>query len=101
MEYLGLLKDIFFTNGRYMYMIKGLLFSIGTTAFAALLGIALGIFIALMELSHFYPLKNIKGYENFNPISKLYFSLQHNSFSILLKSSNILNHDQVYLLHKK
>ena len=73
MEYLGLLKDIFFTNGRYMYMIKGLLFSIGTTAFAALLGIALGIFIALMELSHFYPLKNIKGYENFNPISKLAF----------------------------
>ena len=73
MEFLGLLNDIFFTNGRYMYMIMALLFSIGTTAFAALLGIALGIFIALMELSHFYPLKNIKGYENFNPISKLAF----------------------------
>ena len=73
MEYLELLKNIFFTHGRYMYMIKGLLFSVGTTAFAALVGIVLGIFIALMELSHFYPLKNVKGHEDFNPISKLAF----------------------------
>mgnify|MGYP002516733481 CR=1 FL=1 len=73
MEYLELLKNIFFTHGRYMYMIRGLLFSVGTTAFAALVGIVLGIFIALMELSHFYPLKNVKGHEDFNPISKLAF----------------------------
>ena len=67
------LKEVFIANHRYMYMVKGLLFSIGTTLFATLIGIVLGIFIALMQLSHIYPLKNIKGFETFNPISKLAF----------------------------
>lgn len=72
-EYLELLKEVFIANHRYMYMVKGLLFSIGTTIFATLIGIVLGIFVALMQLSHIYPLKNIKGLETFNPISKLAF----------------------------
>lgn len=72
-EYLGLLKEIFISNDRYIYMLKGLLFSVGTTALSAIIGIILGIFISLMQLSHFYPLKNKKGFENFNPISKIAF----------------------------
>lgn len=72
-EYLDLLKEIFIAQNRYMYMVNGLIFSIATTLSATLIGIILGILAALMELSHFYPLKNKKGYEKFNPISKLAF----------------------------
>ena len=57
-----------------MYIVNGLAFSIGTTMLAALIGVLLGIFIALMELSHFYPLKHKKGWEKFNPISSLAFA---------------------------
>ena len=74
MEYLALLKDIFLGGNRYMYIVNGLAFSIGTTMLAALIGVLLGIFIALMELSHFYPLKHKKGWEKFNPISSLAFA---------------------------
>ncbi|WP_297208207.1 amino acid ABC transporter permease [uncultured Brachyspira sp.] len=77
LEYLELLKEIFISNGRYMYMIKGLIFSVGTTAFSAIIGIVLGIFIALMELSSFRPFKNIKKLSNFNPISRLAFAYVH------------------------
>lgn len=38
-----------------------------------MIGIILGILIALMELSQFYPLKHKKGWEKFNPISSLAF----------------------------
>ena len=74
MEYLALLKDIFLGGNRYMYIVNGLAFSIGTTMLAALIGVLLGIFIALMELSHFYPLKHKKGWEKFNPLSSLAFA---------------------------
>ena len=74
MEYLALLKDIFLGGNRYMYIVNGLAFSIGTTMLAALIGGILGIFIALMELSHFYPLKHRKGWEKFNPLSSLAFA---------------------------
>ena len=74
MEYLALLKDIFLGGNRYMYIVNGLAFSIGTTMLAALIGVILGIFIALMELSHFYPLKHRKGWEKFNPLSSLAFA---------------------------
>ena len=76
-EYLELLKEIFIANHRYMYMVKGLLFSIGTTLCATLIGIVLGIVVALMELSHIYPFKNIKGLETFNPISRIAFGYVH------------------------
>ena len=74
MGYLALLKDIFLGGNRYMYIVNGLAFSIGTTMLAALIGVLLGIFIALMELSHFYPLKHKKGWEKFNPLSSLAFA---------------------------
>ncbi|WP_294704894.1 amino acid ABC transporter permease [uncultured Fusobacterium sp.] len=74
MEYLSLLKDIFIGGERYKYILNGLSFSIGTTALAAIIGIILGIFIALLELSHFYPFKHSKNWKKFNPLSKLAFA---------------------------
>lgn len=74
MEYLALLKDIFIGGERYKYILNGLSFSVGTTALAAIIGIALGIFIALLQLSHFYPFKHSKNWKKFNPLSKLAFS---------------------------
>ena len=73
MDYLVLLKDIFIGGDRYMYILNGLAFSIGTTLLATMIGIILGILIALLELSQFYPLKHKKGWEKFNPLSSLAF----------------------------
>ena len=73
MDYLVLLKDIFIGGDRYMYILNGLAFSIGTTLLATMIGIILGILIALLELSQFYPLKHKKGWEKFNPLSSIAF----------------------------
>ncbi len=73
LEYLELLKTIFISNDRYIYVLKGLLFSVGTTACSTIIGIILGIFIALLQLSEFYPFKNSKRLSNFNPLSKIAF----------------------------
>lgn len=74
MEYLSLLKDIFIGGERYKYILSGLSFSIGTTALAAIIGVVIGIIIALLELSHFYPFKHSKSWKKFNPLSKLAFA---------------------------
>ncbi|MEI0492178.1 amino acid ABC transporter permease [Brachyspira intermedia] len=73
LEYLELLKLIFISNERYIYIIKGLLFSVGTTACSTVIGIILGILVALLQLSEFYPFKNSKKFKDFNPLSKLAF----------------------------
>lgn len=52
MEYLALLKHIFISNGRYMYILKGLNFSIGVTLLAAVIGVVVGVLIALLRLSN-------------------------------------------------
>lgn len=71
MEYLEILKDIFITDDRYMYIVDGLIFSVGITILSTIIGVVLGIILAIMKLSHWYPLKNIKGFETFNPLSKI------------------------------
>ena len=60
MEYLEILKDTFLTDERYMYIVNGVIFSIGITLFSAILGIILGLLLAVMKLSHLYPFKRIK-----------------------------------------
>ena len=60
MEYLEILKDTFLTDDRYMYIVDGVIFSIGITLFSAILGIVLGLLLAVMKLSHWYPFKRIK-----------------------------------------
>lgn len=71
MEYIEVLKDIFLTDDRYMYIVKGLIFSIGITLFAAIIGVMLGLVLAVMRMSEWYPLKKIKGFEKINPLSKI------------------------------
>lgn len=73
MEYLHVLKEIFIDGARYKYILEGLTFSIGTTALAAVIGVVLGILIALMQLSNFYPFKHSKKWKNFNPLSSFAF----------------------------
>lgn len=51
LEYLEILKEVFISENRYWYLVEGLGFSIATTALSALIGIILGILIALMQLS--------------------------------------------------
>lgn len=51
LEYLELLKEVFISENRYLYLLEGLGFSIATTALSALIGIALGVLVALMQLS--------------------------------------------------
>lgn len=65
MAYLEILKGIFIEGDRYMYILKGLLFSINVTILAAIIGIVLGVILALCRLSHFYPFNN-----KFNPLSR-------------------------------
>ena len=71
MEYLEILKDTFLTDDRYMYIVDGLIFSVGITLFSTVIGIVLGLLLAIMKLSHWYPLKRIKAFQNFNPLSKI------------------------------
>jgi polar amino acid transport system permease protein len=51
MEYLQTLKDIFIEGNRYNYILQGLSFSMGVTLFSAILGVIVGIVLALMRLS--------------------------------------------------
>lgn len=66
-EFLENLQYIFIEKGGYKEILKGLEFTIELTILATILGITLGIILALMQISHFYPIKNSK----FNPLSKL------------------------------
>lgn len=66
--YLSTLMDIFLKDSRYMYIVNGLVFSIGVTAFAAIIGVIWGTALAVMRLSHFYPFKGSKRFQRFNPL---------------------------------
>ncbi|MGL4671600.1 MAG: amino acid ABC transporter permease [Cetobacterium sp.] len=52
-DYLATLKTIFIDGYRYQYVLQGLTFSVGVTAFSAFFGVILGVLIALLRLSKF------------------------------------------------
>lgn len=52
-DYLAILKTIFIDGYRYQYVLQGLTFSVGVTAFSAFFGVILGVLIALLRLSKF------------------------------------------------
>lgn len=52
-DYLSTLKVIFIDGYRYRYVLQGLVFSVGVTMFAAILGVILGVVVALLRLSKF------------------------------------------------
>lgn len=70
-EYLNTLKEIFIEGARYKYILQGLGFSVGVTLLSAIIGIILGIFVALMRISKFYPMKNSKNFSTFNPLEEI------------------------------
>ena len=71
MEYLETLHEIFIEGARYKYIIQGLIFSISVTLFAGILGVILGVGLALMRISKFYPFKKFKKLQNFNPLNAI------------------------------
>lgn len=73
--YLQTLAEIFLKDSRYIYILKGLKFSIGVTLFAAVIGVVWGTLLAMMRLSHFYPFKGTEQLEKINPLER--FSLAY------------------------
>lgn len=71
MEYLETLHEIFIEGARYKYILQGLLFSVTVTLFAGILGIVLGVGLALMRISRFFPFKKIKKFQSINPINTI------------------------------
>lgn len=72
--YINELHSIFISEGRYKYIIDGLLFSLEVTALAAVIGVSLGIIFALCRVSKtFKPFKFMKKFgfkraAEFNPL---------------------------------
>lgn len=53
-------------NGRYKYILEGLKFSLLVTALATIIGIFIGIVVALLRISNVKPFKFLKENERFN-----------------------------------
>lgn len=72
-SYSQLLYDLFIKDERYMFLVNGLIFTLGVTFVAAILGIVLGVLLSLMSISDIKPFRhsNNKYLKNFNPISQL------------------------------
>ncbi|PWJ96449.1 amino acid ABC transporter membrane protein (PAAT family) [Oceanotoga teriensis] len=69
MNYLETLSFIFIENERYLYILKGLGFSLSVTFFSALIGLGLGILIAFLRLFEFHPFKKWGIF--LNPLEKI------------------------------
>lgn len=59
MEYFKVLKEIFIDGERYLYIFKGLGFSLGVTGLAAVIGMCVGILVAMLRLSKISVLEKI------------------------------------------
>ncbi len=75
-SYLDILYNVFITDDRYMLIVNGLIFTLGVTIAAAVIGIILGIILTLMTITDIKPFRNIKlqrlqFLKNFNPLYKL------------------------------
>lgn len=73
MEYLNTLQEIFIGGERYRYILQGLSFSVGVTLFSAVLGIILGVLVAIMRICNFRPFKHSKNkkWRDYNPLASL------------------------------
>lgn len=75
-NYLNLLYNIFIVDDRYMLLVNGLMFTLGVTFVAAVIGILLGMLLSIMMIADLRPFKNIKSQRlaflrNFNPVPKI------------------------------
>lgn len=77
------IREIFLGKDRYMFLVKGLWFSLGVTALSAVIGIVIGTLVSLLRISNFQPFSFItnprfKKLSQFNPlafIAKLYVTI--------------------------
>lgn len=75
-NYLNLLYNIFIVDDRYMLLVNGLIFTLGVTFAAAVIGIILGMLLSIMMIADLRPFKSIKSQKlaflrNFNPVAKI------------------------------
>lgn len=75
-NYLNLLYNIFIVDDRYMLLVNGLIFTLGVTFVAAVIGIILGMLLSIMMIADLRPFKSIKSQKlaflrNFNPVAKI------------------------------
>ena len=72
-EYLNTLQEIFIGGERYKYILQGLSFSVGVTLFSAVLGIVLGVLLAIMRICDFHPFRNSNSekWRNYNPLADI------------------------------
>ena len=75
-KYLNLLYNLFIVDDRYMLLVNGLIFTLGVTFAAAVIGILLGMLLSIMMIADLRPFKNIKSQKlaflkNFNPVPKI------------------------------
>ncbi len=68
------IQEIFLGNNRYQFIIEGLKFTLALTALATILGIIIGMILALCRLSNVRPFQflketPLKKLANFNPLS--------------------------------
>ena len=59
-KYLNLLYNLFIVDDRYMLLVNGLIFTLGVTFVAAVIGIILGMLLSIMMIADLRPFKNIK-----------------------------------------
>ncbi len=59
-KYLNLLYNLFIVDDRYMLLVNGLIFTLGVTFTAAVIGILLGMLLSIMMIADLRPFKNIK-----------------------------------------
>ncbi len=75
-KYLNLLYNLFIVDDRYMLLLNGLIFTLGVTFTAAVIGILLGMLLSIMMIADLRPFKNIKSkkfafLKQFNPVPKI------------------------------
>ncbi len=75
-KYLNLLYNLFIVDDRYMLLVNGLIFTLGVTFTAAVIGILLGMLLSIMMIADLRPFKNIKSkkfafLKQFNPVPKI------------------------------
>ena len=77
------ISEIFLGKQRYMYLVKGLRFSLGVTALSAVIGLFIGVIVSLFRISQFQPFSfitnpRLKKLSTFNPlafIAKIYVTI--------------------------
>lgn len=72
-SYLNILHNVFIAEDRYMFLVNGLIFTLGVTFVAAIIGVLLGMLLSIMMIADLRLFKFSKSefLKNFNPMPKI------------------------------